>query len=275
VVARLWPLLLYAGLALLFTFWNMWWARQAVEQGHSPFETPLMHYPFGLSLSFHTHNLLNSLLTLPIQVCGGIPAAFNLAVLLAFFLPSVFHPLWGAAVGEFFYGRLTPSYVVGGIVMLGYVPLALALLGALRERRRAGLFVLVFATFFVLALGPHLKVGGINTYDTALPVPLPYWTLAPRQWYDGQANEQGVYYRWARGTEGALLLYPCGQRRAEVALPPGTLRRLHLLLPLHEGENRLYLRSLEPATSPTAEGFADDARLLSFNVSAIEVRGHR
>ncbi len=708
MVARLWPVLLYAGLALLFTYplalhfggalvgqgddvlqgyWNMWWARQAaLAQGHNPFETPLMHHPFGLSLYFHTHNLLNSLLTLPVQVCCGIPAAFNLAALLAFtlagcgayaltyyltgvrpaallaglvyafspymvlplsfghlhllsthwlpfymlallyglrerravlplaalllfligltdwhytlygilltllvgvaealrrqgwraralllaqlaavgalftllmspivvpavlellddphaarelwhsrlhsadllafFLPSVFHPLWGAAVGELFYGRLTPSYVVGGIVMLGYVPLALALLGALRDWRRAGLCVLVFAAVFVLALGPHLKVGGINTYDTALPVPLPYlalhqlplmnvhrapsrffvgvllalavlaglgvawlwqhpavrrwsawrrgalvgalallvlfeywprpfpltalaaqpvppfyrqvgaapeagailqlpypadmslfwqtfhgrptlggaisrtpphpwegarffgpllavddaallqtvgradtpddvraalacqgvryvviyknedfwlddpaslprleralfagrapfyedaamrvyaleaaqqaapyWTLAPRQWYDGQANEQGVYYRWARGEQGALLLYPCGQQRAtvdltlfgfaaprtiqatwngqpvgDIALPPGTLRRVRLLLPLREGENRLQFRSLEPATSAAAEGFADDARLLSFNISQVEVRGDR
>jgi hypothetical protein len=139
----------------------------------------------------------------------------------------------------------------------------------------------------------------VYTLDTGQQA-APYWTLAPRQWYDGQANEQGVYYRWARGAEGALLLYPCGQQRAEVALtlfgfavprtiqatwngqpvgevalPPGTLRRLHLLLPLHAGENRLHLRSLEPATSPTAEGFANDARLLSFNVSAIEVRGQR
>jgi hypothetical protein len=128
----------------------------------------------------------------------------------------------------------------------------------------------------------------------------PYWTLAPRQWYDGQANEQGVYYRWARGEQGALLLYPCGQQRAavdltlfgfaaprtiqatwngqpvgDIALPSGTLRRVRLLLPLREGENRLQLRSLEPATSATAEGFADDARLLSFNISQVEVRGER
>jgi hypothetical protein len=403
MTARLWPLLLYAGLALLFTYplalhfggalvgqgddvlqgyWNMWWARQAVEQGHNPFQTPLMHHPFGLSLYFHTHNLLNSLLTLPIQVCCGIPAAFNLAALLALTLAGL-----GAYALTYYLTRTRPAALLAGLVYafspymvlplsFGHLHLLsthwlpfylLALLYGLRERRE----VLALAALLLFLIGltdwhytlygilltllvgiaealrqqnwraraalacqgvryvgiyknedfwlddpaslPRLEralfAGRAPLYeDAAMRVyaldtgqhAAPYWTLAPRQWYDVQANEQGVYYRWARGEQGALLLYPCGQQQAtveltlfgfavprtiqatwngqpvgEVALPPGTLRRVRLLLPLEAGENRLQFRSLEPATPPTAEGFADDARLLSFNVSQVEVRGNR
>jgi hypothetical protein len=701
-----WALALYIGIALLYTYplvlhlgdrlagqgadalqgyWNMWWTRQALlEMGHNPFETPLMHHPFGLSLYFHTHNFLNALLSLPVQVCCGTTTAFNLvalaapvlagvgayalvwyltrqpgaafvaglvyafspymvlplhmghlhllstgwlplyllallcglrerrvclvlaafvllligltdwhytlyailltllvglyealrlrqgrsivllfgklsavgalftlamlpvvvpailelsgdpyaarglwhsrlhsADLLAFVMPNIFHPLWGEWASDLFYGRLMSRYVVGGVVMLGYVPLALALLALLRDRQRGGLFVLVFGVFFVLALGPYLKFNGVNTYDTAQPVPLPYilfhqmpfmsvhrapsrffvgvllalavlaglgvrwlwqqqaitrlpawgrravlggiaalvlfeywpqplpmtdlaalpvspflatlaaqpgneallqvpypadtspllqtihgrpvvggtisrtpphplddarffgplldvdpdmgdvgsddspraarsalrcqdvryvlfykqerfraedpddpleieqrlfagiepvyddallrvyeavnqqpqvpyWTLSPGEWYDGQTNEQGTIYRWAEGQQGALLIYPCRQQEqpqravvhmnmfgfaasrsvsigmddrsaAEVDLPPDTVRRVSLLVPLHAGENRLLLRSQEPARPAAAQGYEDDERLLSFNLSQVSV----
>jgi hypothetical protein len=129
---------------------------------------------------------------------------------------------------------------------------------------------------------------------------VPYWTLAPGGWYDGQTNEQGIIYRWAEGQQGALLIYPCRQQEqpqravvqmnmfgfaaprsisisiddwpaTEVSLPPDTVRRVSLLMPLHAGENRLLLRSQEPAHPAAAQSYEDDERLLSFNLSQISV----
>jgi hypothetical protein len=94
--------------------------------------------------------------------------------LLAFFLPSIFHPLWGEWASAIFYGRLVEPFIAGGMASLGVVPLALALLGALADRRRAALYVIVFVVFAVLALGPYLRVGGWQSADSATPIPLPY-----------------------------------------------------------------------------------------------------
>lgn len=96
------------------------------------------------------------------------------ADLLAFVLPSVYHPLWGAWAGKYFYGVMVQKGIAGGVVTLGFVPLALAICGALAARRRAALFVVGFLTFFVLALGPYLQVGGFNTSVARFPIPLPY-----------------------------------------------------------------------------------------------------
>jgi hypothetical protein len=94
--------------------------------------------------------------------------------LLAFLLPNIYHPLWGAWASEIFHARLVRWYIVGGVATLGYVPLALAVGGILGERQRSRLFLVIFACFFLLALGPYLQVYGINSYEAGTPIPLPY-----------------------------------------------------------------------------------------------------
>ncbi len=93
--------------------------------------------------------------------------------LLAFWLPSIYHPLWGDWAQSIF-SRLVSINVVAGVATLGYVALALALIGTLREWRRSALFVLMFVVGFLLALGPYLQINGVNSYDTAHPIPMPF-----------------------------------------------------------------------------------------------------
>jgi hypothetical protein len=107
-------LLLYAALALLLTwplvihltdhvpggnndlwqnYWNFWWWKTALlEQGKLPYSTDLVYQPGGaVSLAFQTHSPANILLTFPVLLVAGIPAAMNSAVLLGFVFAG-----WGA-----------------------------------------------------------------------------------------------------------------------------------------------------------------------------------
>lgn len=99
---------------------------------------------------------------------------FHSTDLMAFFLPSIFHPLWGEWANEIFSARLVEPFIAGGVASLGVVPLVLALCGVLGDRRRSRLFVLLVLIFFVLALGPYLRVNGWKSIETAHPIPLPY-----------------------------------------------------------------------------------------------------
>ncbi|HWQ12753.1 MAG TPA: hypothetical protein VNL77_08135 [Roseiflexaceae bacterium] len=99
------------------------------------------------------------------------------ADLVAFFLPSPLHPLWGAAVSDF-YTRLHPTAMLWN-VSLGLVACSLALVSlplALRSRRAPfGLWrwwALLGATL-LLAMGEELRVLGHHT-----GLPLPYALLA-------------------------------------------------------------------------------------------------
>jgi len=106
-------LLLYAALALLLTwplvmhltdhvpggnndlwqnYWNFWWWTTALlEQGQLPYTTDLVYQPGAVSLAFQTHSPANILLTFPVLLVAGIPAAMNSAILLGFIFSG-----WGA-----------------------------------------------------------------------------------------------------------------------------------------------------------------------------------
>jgi hypothetical protein len=66
-------------------YWNLWWVRIALTSQHtSPFFTDLLYYPTGVSLLFHTLNVFNGLLTLPVQLAFGLFPAYNAVVLFSF-----------------------------------------------------------------------------------------------------------------------------------------------------------------------------------------------
>jgi hypothetical protein len=77
------------------------------------------------------------------------------------FLPNRLNPLFGA-------GRETV------VSALGYVALALALLGLWRARRRGIFWALMIVVFYLLALGPYLKVGGRQWFLPFLPYNILY-----------------------------------------------------------------------------------------------------
>lgn len=74
--------------------------------------------------------------------------------ILAFFVPSRRHPILGALV-EPIHERIGRRQV-----FLGYVPLALALVGALKGGHRARVWLLVTLIFFTISLGAYVRFNG-------------------------------------------------------------------------------------------------------------------
>lgn len=104
---------------------------------------------------------------------GGFADIFS-ADLAGYLVPTLLHPLlggiikgWSAAAAEA--GR---QFAVdkGQHVTVGYVALGLALVGAWRSRRKAAgwLWIASAALFFLLTLGPNLRIAGL---DTGVPLP--------------------------------------------------------------------------------------------------------
>ncbi len=86
---------------------------------------------------------------------------------LAYVLPSRYHPLWGDAAF-----RLYQNFIVNKVYVafLGYTTIALAVAGAAKDWRRARFWVLAAVVYVALALGPQLRVNG-QLYPQA---PMPY-----------------------------------------------------------------------------------------------------
>lgn len=87
--------------------------------------------------------------------------------LLAYILPSRYHPLWGDAIS-----RLYKNFTVNRLYVpfLGYTAIALALYGAAKNWQQSRLWVLATAAYIALALGPQLRVNG-QLYPK---IPMPY-----------------------------------------------------------------------------------------------------
>jgi len=68
-------------------YWNLWWVKRAlIELRTNPFVSGDVYFPYGAPLYFHTLNVLQDVLALPIAVLAGLPAAYNVIVFAAFIL---------------------------------------------------------------------------------------------------------------------------------------------------------------------------------------------
>lgn len=68
-------------------YWNQWWIKQAlVDRLVWPLHTDILYAPTGVNLYFHTLNPFNGLATLPVQLTGGLIAAYNAVVFLSWVL---------------------------------------------------------------------------------------------------------------------------------------------------------------------------------------------
>ena len=87
--------------------------------------------------------------------------------LLAYVLPTRYHPLWNDAAA-----RVYENFVHNKVYVpfLGYTVLALALYGAVRDWKQARFWVLVALVTILLALGPQLRING-RLYPQ---IPMPY-----------------------------------------------------------------------------------------------------
>lgn len=102
-------------------FWNLWWMKVAlVDRVQNPFFTDILYSPTGVGLYFHTLNPFNGLATMPVQLIGGLYAAYNTVVYLSWTLAGygvfllTLYVLRGnsRAVGSTHYG---PAFLAGAI----------------------------------------------------------------------------------------------------------------------------------------------------------------
>jgi len=93
--------------------------------------------------------------------------------LAAYFVPMTYHPVFGSIVQP-----LYDNFVKNRAWMpyLGFVPLALAIWGALRQKRRSLPWVAIGLFAFIMALGPFLRVSGAELTN----IPLPYALIGDR-----------------------------------------------------------------------------------------------
>jgi hypothetical protein len=157
----------------------VWSRRQSSTTPHPPPPTPR-----GPALAWAIFLLLVSPLAAGMVAQLGRTAGSTLgglaqetiiysADLLAYVIPSPFHPWWGPAAAEAL--RPLAGTLIEKVMFPTYTALALAATGWAAARRRGwpvGLWTATAGAFFVLSLGPYLHIGGQR-----LPVPLPAWLL--------------------------------------------------------------------------------------------------
>jgi 4-amino-4-deoxy-L-arabinose transferase-like glycosyltransferase len=109
-VARWWMPLTYLLLTLVMTYpavfrlgthyigastdlwmfpWNDWWLRDCLLEGHSPFYTTRIFYPYGVSTVYHNFAWLNTATWMPLSSLIGPIAAHNLIFLFNLALAGV------------------------------------------------------------------------------------------------------------------------------------------------------------------------------------------
>jgi hypothetical protein len=71
--------------------WNLWWVRHALFEGKNPFVTDMIWYPTPVSLYYHTLNLFNGLLAVPLLSLFSLTATYSTIVLFSFVVSG-----WGA-----------------------------------------------------------------------------------------------------------------------------------------------------------------------------------
>ncbi|MBN1992490.1 MAG: hypothetical protein JW953_07270 [Anaerolineae bacterium] len=189
-------LLIFTGLVLLW----LWGRRlpalrnkntkepaqnQTKDLGYAP--SALLFHPLWIVLliGFGFALVLSPLLIPMIQEANVRPdletgLAQNITLsadLLAFVLPSEMHPLWGrwaAGIAHNFSSTTSER-----LIFAGFVPLALGLFIIIRRwvSHIVKFWLLVSATFFILALGPYLHLMGKVVSVGHWPLPMPYLLL--------------------------------------------------------------------------------------------------
>ncbi|MBE7473879.1 MAG: hypothetical protein DPW09_13100 [Anaerolineae bacterium] len=190
-------LLIFTGLMLAWVLWRRG-DEEAKRRGREVGEQEFAHHPppsifhllsstlypllliglgFALALSPMLVPMIRAARSTP-ELQTGLEQSITLSAdLLAFILPSEMHPLWGQwakTIADTFSTTLSER-----LIFAGFVPLALAALAIGRSWRQPWLkfWAFITASFFVLALGPYLHIGGKIVTLGGWPLPLPYLLL--------------------------------------------------------------------------------------------------
>jgi hypothetical protein len=121
--------------------WNLWWVREAVLSWHNPFVTDYIYHPEGVSLYFHTLNVFNGLLAVPLLSLFSLTTTYNIIVFFSFAMTG-----WGAF--------LLVHYLCGNrwAALVGSVAFAYSAYHIATMRGLLQLISLEWVPFFVLAL---------------------------------------------------------------------------------------------------------------------------
>ena len=85
------PLVLHLGDSVVLTaggdawlhLWDLWWADKSLVDLHrNPYFTNYLYYPTGVNLFYHSLDILNGVVAIPLQHIVSLTASFNLLVLV-------------------------------------------------------------------------------------------------------------------------------------------------------------------------------------------------
>jgi hypothetical protein len=138
-------LLSYDALDAHLFLWNFWWTHETVSALQNPYWTPLLAYPGGASLSFHSYPMLHSLLTVPVQ-----SAAQGIAPLFASFYVLVLVSSIASALAMYWLAlRLTRHRGAAIVASLIFTGAAFRLLNVARLHIVATEFLVGYIACFV------------------------------------------------------------------------------------------------------------------------------
>jgi len=180
---------LYAGVAMALTALCGWqllillglWVIIWVVYGLlSPDRQRFLKCWKGLVLSVLVCLLLVAPLSWPLAVNALSPQGENLRPdstskgtdLLAYLLPSVYHPLMQVETVERIYNSF--FHLKGENMALGYTTLGISTWAVCKQKRKAAFWIICFFLFLLLALGPTLWING----HPFPQIPMPYRLVA-------------------------------------------------------------------------------------------------
>lgn len=197
---------------------------------------------------------------------GGFSDVFS-ADLAGYLVPTQLHPLLGEVIQRWSDAARASGrqFAVdkGQHIYLGYVAMATAIVGAWRGRGRRAtlLWATAAAVFFLLTLGPSLRIAG---EDTGLPLPFRIMELLPffkGNRYPGRYSVMLLLSLSPLVAQGVWVLAGRGGKRRTVLLPAlvaGLMLFEHLSVPLPLSDLRVPLLYGTVA----AAGASDDGVLL-------------
>jgi hypothetical protein len=185
----------------LVHYWNGWWAQQSLKAGQSPYYSPNLYYPQGMSLVYHNFAWFSIITWLAMEPLVGGFMAYDLSILInlalcgltAFFLA---YELTGNRGAAFVAGLIYQSWPFRlyqldhpNLISTQWIPLFLLFLMRTIKRRRwydgvlTGVFLVLTGYTRWQQLIPAAIVGGIY-----------FLSLLPRQ-----------YTKWRRWLPPLLL----------------------------------------------------------------------
>ena len=179
--------------------WNVWWLKESLSNGHSPYYTDYMYFPGGISLLRHTLSPLNALPGVVLSFFLGSHAVFNV-LLLATFTASAWtfsllaRSLTGSLAGALLAGLIYSFnpfhyFYICQVNVFSFQWMPLVLLFFLRTWRYGGWKNMVLAGLFTGCLAGSAEyfvmyaviVCGLMFVLAPLHSPgVPWWTGAKR-----------------------------------------------------------------------------------------------